>query len=156
MHEKKFRQSFEHISFRIRAIRGGMNQEEFGKLFGLSRRQISTMESMEVEVPIDFCVSLHKTLGISLTWLILGKGKIKEMEEPFGECDYIPERQLTKDEHEVLVAVQRVPYLLNLIKLIEGNKIVKKAIFEFSRTLEGINECLISCSKNDKSVEYDG
>jgi len=89
----------QQISSRLRLVRDKLDQDEFGKLIGITRRQVSTMERSEVAVSIDVCITIYQRFGVSLTWLLLGEGPI-----------------YTKDEHELLNLVRRVPDVLSLIK----------------------------------------
>jgi len=82
-----------------------MSQEEFGKILGLSRTQISTMEVGRVGILSEVCVVIHQQFGVSLTWLLLGDGPT-----------YAPGDHLTNNEQEVLGLVRRAPEVLQLIK----------------------------------------
>jgi len=95
----------EHVGLRLVRIRDKMSQEQFGAILGLTRRQISTMETGKVPVSSEVCIAIHRQFGVSLTWLLLGDGQT-----------YVPGNHLTNDEYEVLGLVRRVPGVLQLIK----------------------------------------
>jgi len=110
----------EHISSRIRAVRGEMNQGEFAESLGLTRKQVSTMERGEVAVSVDVCVAIHRKFGVSLTWLLLGEGRpIYALGDP-----------LTNDEYEFVELIRYVPEVLReVLPLVKRAIIGQKAIF---------------------------
>lgn len=144
------RQSHELISSRIRIIRGQMNQEEFSKLFNLTRKQVSTMERGEVAVPVSLCVAIHKKLDISFKWLLLGEGPMYVSEEEKNVC--IVSHHLTDDEREFIDIVRRVPSLMRLVRLIESSNFFKKYFLEFAHMLEDMNGYLINSISMNQSM----
>ncbi len=61
------------IGERVRALRGKMTQEEFGKLFKKSQDAICAYEKGVVFPPIDVMVKMAEIFGVSVEWIITGE-----------------------------------------------------------------------------------
>ena len=126
-------QSREPVGSRLAQVRGKMTQDEFGKELGLTRRQVSTMERGEVPITGDVFIAIHQKFGVSLSWLLLGDGPT-----------YVLGEHLTEEEREIVSVARRIPYVVQLIRLIESDGIVQKAIFELARALEEMRDRVTS------------
>jgi transcriptional regulator with XRE-family HTH domain len=61
------------VGLRIRQVRVHVSQEEFAKELGISQAQLSKYELGQSAPPLGVLVTLGKSRGISVDWLLTGK-----------------------------------------------------------------------------------
>lgn len=71
------------IGQRVRALRGKMTQNEFGKIFKKSQDAICAYEKGVVFPPINAIIKMSEIFGVSVEWIITGETgrKTKEGKE---------------------------------------------------------------------------
>ena len=63
------------VGERIKAIRGGMTQQEFADLLGVSRKTITRYEAGSHLPDAEFLIKLNVLYSIQPLWLLTGKGQ---------------------------------------------------------------------------------
>ena len=66
---------WEDIARRLRELRGGKNQLEFGNALGIRQNDVSRYETGRVRPPLEYLVMVAQYGKVSLDWLITGKKK---------------------------------------------------------------------------------
>ena len=61
------------VGLRIRQVRVDITQEDFAKELGISQAQLSKYELGQSAPPLGVLVTLGKSRGISVDWLLTGK-----------------------------------------------------------------------------------
>lgn len=71
----------ESIGDRLRAVRGGMSQDEFAVKLGVHKETIGKYERDKVVPGGDVLARLHEAFGVNINWLLTGKGS-RAAEQP--------------------------------------------------------------------------
>ena len=69
---------------RIKFIRGGLNQEDFGHLFGVHGNTVNAWECDEIMPGGGIIKAFFMLFNVNLNWLFSGKGN------PYLECLNLP------------------------------------------------------------------
>jgi len=64
--------NWKEIEDRLRQIRGGTSQVEFGKALGVHQNVVSRYERGAVRPPIEYLVLMARHGDVTLDWIILG------------------------------------------------------------------------------------
>lgn len=73
------------IGERIKFIRGGESQKDFGARFGVNLNTIGRYEAESTYPGADFIVDLCKIYGVSSSWLLFGEGDIYQNQKTISD-----------------------------------------------------------------------
>lgn len=86
----------------------GLSQKEFAQKYAISQSALSnTLNGRIKSLPVDIVYKLHRQCGISLLWLVAGKGEMLAIES---------EDTLTVEERELLMIIRKNPNFIQIIK----------------------------------------
>jgi transcriptional regulator with XRE-family HTH domain len=96
--------SEESIGGRIRAVRGGIPQDEFAKKYGLNRNTLGRYEKGTNDPSASFLKALIEDLGLDANWLLFGVGELPKPELTSVEAALLDNfRHCPEDEQDAIV-----------------------------------------------------